>query len=357
MRFTPPPPNPSLRNALLDTRPIDQGMANMGNALAERRQRMLNEQIGQAAAGGNLAGARDAAYQGGNLQAGMTFGNALAERRHRQQSMDLQRKKMAQGSKPTAAQQNFEYSQRNPAFAKYQKSLKRGPTINVGAGEKKYDQTLGGEHAKLLSTSQKDGYKAQASLNNLMVLEKAAADPNVYSGKGGTLALDLKQLGQALGLKVKGVGNAELIESVSKEIAINNKDKLPGLMSNSDRQFLVDMAPSLTKSPEGNRLIIGLGVLSNQYKIARAKAIREYAASSPDGRVDDGVYEALAKVDADYQGQFGSLMSRLKGMEEAAPRSPLAGVPRLTAGDRSVFDHLPSGARFIDPEGVQRIKP
>ncbi|HAF37755.1 MAG TPA: hypothetical protein DCG72_02115 [Gammaproteobacteria bacterium] len=356
MPFQAPNRRADLRNALIDTRPVDAGMQNLGNALAERRQRMLNEQIGQAAAGGNLEQARDAAYKGGNLEAGMHFGNALAQRRNQQQRLDLQRHKLAQGPKLTAAQQNFEYAQRNPAFAKYQQSLKRSQNITVNAGEKSYDKELGKQNAKMFIDSQKAGSKAQTTLNNLRVLEKAAADPNIYTGAGGNVVQGLKKAAQSFGVKVKGVGSAELVESLSKEIAVNNKDKLPGPMSNSDRQFLVDMAPSLTKTPEGNRLIIGLGVLSQQYQIARSKAVREYAAANG-GRLDAGVYQVLGQVDADFGGQFSGLMSQLKSVPEAEPRSPLAGIPKLTAGDRSTYDQLPSGAQFIDPEGVQRVKP
>lgn len=111
MAFTAPRRMPNLQNALIDTRPVDAGLANLGNALAERRQRMLNEQIGQAAAGGNLEQARDAAYKGGNLQAGMHFGNALAQRRNQQQRLDLQRQKLAQGPGPASYGKNANYVQ------------------------------------------------------------------------------------------------------------------------------------------------------------------------------------------------------------------------------------------------------
>jgi len=353
MRFTAPNRRADLRNALLDTRPLSQGLTNLGNALAERRQRMLNEQIGQAAAGGNLEQARDAAYEGGNLQAGMHFGNALAQRQNQKQRLALAEQKMAQGPKPTAAQQNFKYAQRNPAFAEYQQSLKRSQNITVNAGEKSYDKELGKQNAKMFIESQKAGSKAQSTLNNLRVLEKAAADPNIYTGAGGNVVQGLKKAAQSFGVKVKGVGSAELVESLSKEIAVNNKDKLPGPMSNSDRQFLVDMAPSLTKTPEGNRLIIGLGVLSQQYQLAKAEAVRDYAAANG-GRLDHGVYQVLGQVDAQYGGQFSNLMSQLKSVPEAQPRSPLAGIPSVTSAEQ--WNSLKPGQQYRDPNGQLRTK-
>jgi hypothetical protein len=95
--FTPPRAMPNLQNALLDTRPVDAGLQNLGNALAERRQRMLSEQIGAAAAGGDLEAARDAAYRGGNLNAGMGFGNALAQRKMRNERLKLAQQQASQG--------------------------------------------------------------------------------------------------------------------------------------------------------------------------------------------------------------------------------------------------------------------
>lgn len=347
------PPAQRITNALIDFRPVNQGVANLGNALARSRHQENRAAIGEAAQGGDLAAARDMAMKGGYLNEGMAFGNALAQRQNQQQRLALAKQKMTQGPKPTAAQQNFEYAQRNPAFAKYQQSLKRSQNITVNTGEKSYDKELGKQNAKMFIDSQKAGSKAQATLNNLGVLEKAAADPNIYTGAGGNVVQELKKAAQSFGVKVKGVGSAELVQSLSKEIAVNNKDKLPGPMSNSDRQFLVDMAPSLTKTPEGNRLIIGLGVLSQQYQLARSKAVRDYA-SANGGRLDAGVYQVLGQVDAQYGGQFSNLMSQLKSVPEDQPRSPLAGIPSVTSAEE--WNRLQPGQQYRDPNGQIRTK-
>lgn len=77
MRFTPPPPNPVLRNALIDTRPVDAGLQNIGNALAERRREDENRR---------------------RYDEQMEFrqGNALAQRKYQQDRLDLERQRMGQ---------------------------------------------------------------------------------------------------------------------------------------------------------------------------------------------------------------------------------------------------------------------
>ena len=71
------PPAQRITNALIDFRPVNQGVANLGNALARARNQENRGAIGEAAQGGNLAAARDMAMKGGYLNEGMAFGNAL----------------------------------------------------------------------------------------------------------------------------------------------------------------------------------------------------------------------------------------------------------------------------------------
>ena len=83
MAFTAPTRMPNLQNALIDTRPVDAGLANLGNALADRRKRLTMQEIGQAAQSGDLGAASQAAYGAGELGLGLQFGNVLAQRNAR----------------------------------------------------------------------------------------------------------------------------------------------------------------------------------------------------------------------------------------------------------------------------------
>lgn len=95
--FTPPRSTFHLPYALIDTSPLDRGIANVGNALAERRQRMQNEELGRAAQEGGMAGLRDAAFGAGRIGIGVQAGNALAQRKMQQDRLKLAQQEASQG--------------------------------------------------------------------------------------------------------------------------------------------------------------------------------------------------------------------------------------------------------------------
>jgi hypothetical protein len=74
----------------------------------------------------------------------------------------------------------------------------------------------------------------------------------------GKLKLYTNQLGSLIGLpgseKIAAAGEA--IRSASSKAALLSRKDMPGPMSDKDRDFLTQMAPSLDKSESGNRLII-----------------------------------------------------------------------------------------------------
>lgn len=233
---------------------------------------------------------------------------------------------------PTDDQREYQMAKRQGyggSFMDYQTAIKGAGAsrTNVTVGQEgKYDQTMGESLAKEYVSAQSAGAKASRDLASLRVMETAAADPNVYTGTGGNTINAVKKGFQSIfGVDVKGVSNAEVISNLASEIAVGNKDKLPGPMSDADRAFLVEMAPNLTKSPEGNRLIIQLGIAGKEWEAIRANVVRDYAAKRG-GRLDAGVYTALAEVDAQTTEKFGSILSNLRKMGEMAPRSPSSGV-------------------------------
>jgi len=200
-------------------------------------------------------------------------------------------------------------------------------TVNMPPMEKEYDKTMGGELAKEFIDANRTAATAQRDIANLDVLNQALSDPNLYTGTGGNVIQGIKKGAETLfGVPVKGTSSGEVMQNLASEIAVANKDKLPGPMSDADRQFLVDMAPNLSKTPEGNRLIIGLGMEHKRWQIERAKAARAYAAQNG-GRLDSGYYAAVGDLDAQYEQKFKTILTQMRGMGQLAPRSPTVGVP------------------------------
>lgn len=214
----------------------------------------------------------------------------------------------------------------DPAYIASKRAGANQTTVNMPTQEKAFDKETGTQLAKDFVKAQQSIATSSRTLGMLKVMERTLDDPNLYTGTGGETVQGLKKMaGTLFGINVQGVSSGEVAANLAKEIALGMKDKLPGPMSNSDRDFLVDISPGLRNSPEGNRQIIKIGMLSKQYEIDRARAQIEYAKRNR-GRTDVGVYDAINEVDARYGELFGKLIGELRGMRPEQNRSPATGT-------------------------------
>lgn len=193
--------------------------------------------------------------------------------------------------------------------------------------ESAYDKELGTQLATEFVTANRAAAKATRDLANLRVMRTAIDDKNLYTGTGGDTIQGMKKAAETLfGVSVKGTASGEVVQNLASEIAVGNKEKLPGPMSDADRQFLVEMAPSLTKTPEGNRLIIELGMAHKEWEASKAKAVQEFARQNG-GRLTAEVYSAIGDLDNQAAERFGGILAKLKSLGGMAPRSPTVGTP------------------------------
>lgn len=228
--------------------------------------------------------------------------------------------------------------------------------VNVSSGpqETAYDKEIGKQYAQYKIEGDKGAMTARRDLNNLNVMEKALEDPNLYTGTAAGTVQSVKKAAQSLfGLPVKGVASGELVQNLTKYVAVGLKDNLPGPLSDSDRRFLLELPPSLANTPEGNRRILGLGMLQKRYQIDRSRAASDYARQNG-GRIDQGFDQALAGIEDQYAQKFSGMIAEMQGAGEMAPRSPMAGIPQLSFED---FQSAPSGTQFQAPDGSIRVKP
>lgn len=286
-------------------------------------------------------------------QADRAQGNFDANQAHRGNQLALQKAKMAQGpARPWWAGQN---GQIDPAMERYRAAGRPTTNVNVNSRpEASYDKEAGKQYAKDFIAGQKGAGTARRDLNNLQVMQRALDDPNLYSGSGGQTIQALKKTAQTLfGVPVQGVSSGEIVQNLSKNIAVGLKENLPGPLSDSDRRFLVEMAPGLSNSPDGNRMIIQLGMLQKQWQIAKGQAARDYAKANG-GRIDAGFYGRLGEIESDYARQFSGLIAKMQ-QSPTPPRLPTAGIPQITSPQ--MLQQLPSGSKFQAPDGSIRIKP
>lgn len=164
-------------------------------------------------------------------------------------------------------------------------NLSRAQTIINNAAEHKneyYDslaKSVGKAEADLLKKSVNEGKSAIQMNHKLDNMEKAIDNleaKGIETGIGTDTITNLKNIGNKyLGLNLEGVTDAEVIRSVSNELALSlrNPDSGLGLTGNTsekDLQFLIDSVAGLSKSTEGNRMLIKMMRQANSFKIRRA---------------------------------------------------------------------------------------
>jgi hypothetical protein len=133
------------------------------------------------------------------------------------------------------------------------------------------------------SDIQKSGLAAQGNLNRLNNLQTLL--DQITTGKFTGTTTDLKAAAKAAGVDLEAlgvkdnVGVTQAAAALTNLMALENRSEMPGPMSNADRDFLTAAAPSITKDPAGNRVLIEIkkGDLQRQADIA--KAARDYIAS------------------------------------------------------------------------------
>ncbi len=188
----------------------------------------------------------------------------------------------------------------NPELQNYELNKARAgaPRNEFGfpAQEKEYDKARGkalAEQFGELQAGARKGFNEVATLNRMDQLLK-----QVSTGTLTPAMTTVKAIGDALGFKVEGVGPAQALDSLSNQMALQLRSTgegggMPGALSDKDRQFLVAMTPGLSKTPEGNNLIIETMRRLAQRKIEVARFAQEY--ESKHGRLDSGFELAIGE--------------------------------------------------------------
>lgn len=152
-------------------------------------------------------------------------------------------------------------------------------TVNIGQ-ERKEAETVGVGMGKLyldLQQSDRDSRSKIAKLDRMNQLLQG-----VETGRLTPLGVEIASFAQSLGIKLDPkLGNKEAAEALANEFALELRNPsggagMPGAMSDQDRKFLQNMAPGLSKTTAGRKLIT-----ETYKKIAErngqiAKLAREY---------------------------------------------------------------------------------
>jgi hypothetical protein len=184
-----------------------------------------------------------------------------------------------------------------PEAAAYIQALRRASGTNVSItnrAETEYGRTRGRATGEAVNSVLEAGRNAPTLLSRLGALE-TALDRAGPTGLATPVLRDFTRLFSSFGVEVPSLNNMGAIEQASALINAITMDMLGGRLgvgvSNADRSFIQAMAPSISNTPEGNRLIIEI--------------LRDFA------RHDQRRAEHVRRLEAQYGTDFHEISRRL----------------------------------------------
>lgn len=159
-------------------------------------------------------------------------------------------------------------------------------TVNNGQNNSEFAKQQGKNMANRYDDYQKAGVAALAQLGIINNMKNAVNSPSVYQGTGGNAVNTLKRAMSSVGFNVNGLSDAAIIESGKSQLmGALRKDLMPGTMSDRDIEFLVNIVPSLGKTPEQNKAILTLFEKLYQRQAQAAEFVNNYT-------IEHGVFDA-----------------------------------------------------------------
>lgn len=184
--------------------------------------------------------------------------------------------------------------------------------VNLPPAADEYEQTLGTRAGEYVGDLLFDNtiYNKLESARTMsgLIAEAAEGDSNFYTGPGGELRTSVARFGEALGIdmsELQDLPAAEAMRAITNEMAANLRSLLPGPMSDSDREFLEEMVPSLSRTPEGNRILIDLYTRTLERQAAFVNEVRRFATDN--GR--NPSYQEVTQIQNRVLSEYGDLFT------------------------------------------------
>lgn len=226
--------------------------------------------------------------------------------------------------------------------------------------ERAYDQEEGKALAKErneIAEAAKSGRETIAQANALQTLLEQTG-----TGKTVPLTTGMKAWAKSVGVDLEALGfrdnvaTAEAASRIAREISLKFIQQTKGAISNAEMQIFLEMVPTLSNTPEGNRILLDAmrAVAKRQVDIDRAARAYE---TRPDGRFDRGFADQLEAIFARNPILPPDIQQRAQAPAPAAPaperaataprgaasRTEPAGQGAATAGQGGDLPRTPDG--------------
>lgn len=119
---------------------------------------------------------------------------------------------------------------------------------------------------------------AQDAAVNLQKVDQALTlfdDPDLRTGTGAAFIAAAKKIGGIFGADTGNVKNLEQLQSVFGDVLLGRAKLMRGSLSDKDVKILDGMAPSVAKTPEGNKILLSLVKSGYQNQLRAAAIIQE----------------------------------------------------------------------------------
>lgn len=152
------------------------------------------------------------------------------------------------------------------------------------------------DFAENMKNMNKAGFDADSRIGRVQEIGRLL--DGFEGGKLSKIAIEVARLGNSLGIKIDPkLSDKEAATKLSSELALtlrnpNGGAGMPGAMSDSDREFLVQMTPQVAQTANGRRMVVDAYV-----KIAeRDKQVAQFARNYEKkyGQIDNGFFTQLS---------------------------------------------------------------
>lgn len=219
-----------------------------------------------------------------------------------------------------------------------------GVTVNNNMGGGKFEEEFAKGDAQTLVGVSDAGLSAQRNLGRIDQLEGLLANsPTGFSAVA-------KQAAGEWGINTEGLSDIQAAQALINSMVPEQRPPGSGPMSDADLALFKQSLPRIINQPGGNQAIIGTMRAIAEYDAQGAQIVQRLRAGE------------ISRADA-----FRELRSRadpLSGVrqglgEGATPETPQPAQdgqpPKIST--REEYGQLPSGAKFIAPDGSVRTKP
>ncbi|MDR6826489.1 hypothetical protein J2X48_000707 [Bosea sp. BE271] len=272
----------------------------------------------------------------------------------------LRREVEGEGGRPMTPEERKAYNvpEGQPAYVKRNGDPGFGPAgtrIDLNKGENKFDEEMGKGQAKRFNDLIAEGDVAQGRLADIQTLRETSRRLG-SQGSSANLKATVGPYAESLGIKVDGLSDIQLYESITQRLAPTLR--APGSGSTSDiefKGFLRAIGP-LSNTPAAREMILDTFEAASRNDIARADIASRLAQKEiTRGQAEKEIRSLPNPLEAfrEFRKQNPDLVGQAIKESAETDRVQRAAPPITTADG---YNALKPGDKYTDPDGNIRTK-